>query len=501
MDADTDHPQDGGLTATIGTFEIFVAGVALVVASTTLVSDFQGYFALGAAFATAILIAFVINLLLGLSVAELAIDHPKAGALYEYGRSIFAGTAGRFVGVFLAFTFAGMFVFAGAGETAAGAFGFQALFNQTTNLNWFIIALAVIAVIPNIVGLRTAAWVSAVLLIGMLGIRWFFGIAGFLGFSDVGGWSSANLDVGGPGSFDWFGDSGLLASGLVLGFWTFVGIEFVAPLAEETRNRRRAMPVGIVIGLIVILATSWLMGLGVAGTAPTDGTPWAEVAISETAECGGNCPQLVVGEAMFGGFGRGLMALASIMATLGSMTVAFAAVPRIIYGIAEEGLFFGPLSKPFARLHPRFGTPVLAIVVFAALSVVAALFSADVADWIFAGAYVWLLIYAAYHVLLVANRLVGPPGEGRLLGRAGIGVAVAGLVLTCVGLYYAFLGAHTTYLPKALLVIGVALVAALLAVLTPGSTGQDRATVPDGSRRTTPSSDPVGGVAVPRSTT
>ena len=453
------------LPKTIGTWQVFAAGVALVVATTTLVSDFNGYFSLGLSFAVAIFIAFIINLLLGLSVAELAVDHPKAGALFEYGKTIVGGTAGRFIGVFLAFTFAGMFVFAGAGETAAGGLGLQALVNSDTNLNLYIVILAVAAVIPNLFGIRIAAWVSAVLLLGMLGIRWFFGLAGFLGFSDAGPWSAANLDTGGPGALDWFGAGGLLASGLVLAFWTFVGIEFVAPLAEETRNPRRNLPMGIVIGLLVILGTSWLMGLGVAGSTPPGGGNWAELAASQ---CDGSCPQLVVGEQMFGGTGRGLMALASVSATLGSMIVAFAAIPRILFGVAREGLFFGPLSKPFGTLDSRLGTPVLAIITFAIVSTTAALFSAKVVDWIFAGAYVWLLLYVVYHVLLIANRFMGSAKNApHLLGPNGIPLAIAGFVLTIVGLYYAFLGSHAFFIQKSAWVLGVALLASIVAIVLP----------------------------------
>ena len=481
-------------TAKIGTFEVFVAGVALVVASTTLVSDLQGYFSLGLSFAVAILVAFVVNLLLGLSVAELTIDRPRAGALYEYGRAIFRGSPGKFIGVFLAFSFAGMFVFAGAGEIAAGAFGLQAFFNQELHLNWYVVALAVLAVIPNLFGIKTTAWVSAGLLLGMVGIRWFFGLAGFLGFSDAGPWSAANLDTGGPGAFDWFGSSGLLASSLVLAFWTFVGIEFVAPLVEETKRPRRNMTLGIVVGLLVILATSWVMGLGLAGTTPASGGTWADIAISETSQCAGSCPQLVVGEEMFGGPGRGLMALASVMATLGSMTVAFAAIPRIIHAIAREGLFFGPVSAPFAKLHPKFESPMLAILTYATLAMGAALLSANVLDWIYAGAYVWLLIYATYHLLLIANRVVRGNTSDRsfLLGSSGYALGALGFMVTMVSLYYAFLGAHTIFLPKALWVIGIALVASVAAVLVPGGDDDGSATdrdLPGAGRRLTLDSD------------
>lgn len=212
------------------------------------------------------------------------------------------------------------------------------------------------------------------------------------------------------------------------------------------------------------------MGLGIAGTTPAGGGTWADIAISETAQRAGSCPQLVVGEEMFGGPGRGLMALASVMATLGSMTVAFAAIPRIIHAIAREGLFFGPVSTPFARLHPKFESPVLAILAFSTLATGAALLSADVLDWIYAGAYVWLLIYATYHVLLIANRVVRGIADDRalLLGGSGYALGGFGFVVTIVSLYFAFLGAHTIFLPKALWVIGVPLVASAAAVLVPG---------------------------------
>ena len=140
------------LVKALGTRDVFVAGVALVVASTTLVSDFVGYFTLGLSFAMAIIIAFVINLFLGLSASELAVWSPRAGAIYDYGRDVVGGTAGKLVGLFLGLTFAGMFVLVGPSEASAGGFGLQALFDATSGLNWFILIMAVIALHPEPAG-------------------------------------------------------------------------------------------------------------------------------------------------------------------------------------------------------------------------------------------------------------------------------------------------------------------------------------------------------------
>lgn len=476
----TTHSSVGsaGLEKALGARDVFVAGTALVVASTTLVSDFVGYFSLGLAFVAVIIIAFAINLFLGLSASELAVASPRAGAIYEYGRDVFGGTAGKLTGVFLGFTFVGMFTLVGPGEASAGAFGLQALFNTEAGLNWFIVIMAALATIPNILGIRVAAWVSIVLLVGMLSIRWLFGLAGLLGIGDQGSWSASNLDTGGPGAWDWFGDDGILALGLVLAFWTFVGIEFVCSLTEEVREPRKMMPKGIIIGLLVILGTSLLMGLGVAGTTPASGGTWAEVGLG-AAGCDGSCPQLAVGEEFFGGFGRALMALASVFATLGSLVVAFAAIPRIIFGMARHGYFFGPhLSRAFGRLHPRWHTPTPAILLFVATATALSLFSSDVVDWIFSGAYVWIVIYAVFNLLALLSRIWKRSETDPVFGSWFPVVAAIGVVATLVALYYAFYGAHGTYYWRALIIGGVAALATLVAHIVPSTTDGVVAPVP-----------------------
>ena len=161
------------------------------------------------------------------------------------------------------------------------------------------------------------------------------------------------------------------------------------------------------------------------------------------------------------------MALASVSATLGSMIVAFAAIPRIIFGIARDGNFFGPhISRVFGFVHPRWRTPVPAIILFGVMSTGFALFSSDVVDWIFSGAYVWILIYIAFNVLCFANRVLHP-GEDHLFPKWFTVVPLIGAVLTGVALYYAYIGVHGDYYWRALIVIGVAALATLIAHFVP----------------------------------
>ena len=340
----THRVSSGELPRTLGTWPVFAAGVALVVAASTLVSDFSGYLALGYAFAAALAAGFLINALLGVSAADLSVAYPRAGALYDYARNIVGGKRGRFLGLFLGLTFYGMFALGMSGETAAGAHGLKAMLGIDAHLNYYVIAICVMAVLPNIFGLKTTAWISGALLLFMLGIRWFFGIAGFLGFSQTGAWSAANLDAG-ITIGDWFGSGGILAAGLALAFWSFVGIEFACSLAEEVKEPKKNMPRGIILGLAAILGTSLIMVLGVGGTMPVES--W-RTAVAGELGAGGESPQLAVGYLMFGKAGYYLMALASVTASLGSRIIAFAVMPRVIFSIARDGLLFGNYGKTFA---------------------------------------------------------------------------------------------------------------------------------------------------------
>lgn len=442
----------------IGTWEVMVAGVALVVAASTLVSDFTGYFTLGAAFAIALILGFAVNFLLGLSAAELSVAYPRAGALYDYASAIFGGRKGKFIGTFLGLAFFGMFGFAASGETAAGAFGLQALFRSELDIRYFIVILSVLAVIPNILGIKTTAWVSAGLLLFMLGIRWFFGLSGFLGLAETGAWSLANLKND-AATFQWFGKAGILTTGLALAFWSFVGIEFACSLAEEVKHPKKSMPRGLILGLIGILATSLVMGLGVTGSAPL--ATWQSAAEGATGAFG-DAPQLAVGELMYGATGYSLMALASVAATLGTLTVAFAAMPRIIYSVARDGNFFGPLSRVFGKLHPKFGTPVAATLLTFFLYLLPALYSSAVIEWLYSAAYLWILLYVVFHVLAILNRYRRPESEIAFRGAWFTVAAFIGIVATLVALYFAFAGAHWQYGSRALVVTGAALLTTII---------------------------------------
>jgi len=451
--------KENKLIKSLGTWEVMVAGIALVVASSTLVSDFTGFFSLGIYFAAALLGGFIINLLLGLTTAELAVSYPKAGAVYNYAKEIFKGKNGSFIGVFLGLTFWGMCAFAVSGETVSGAYAFKSLLNSDYDISFFVLLLTVLAIIPNIFGIKTMAWVNMILLLFMIGIRWFFGIAGFMNIGNSGSWSFDNL-VNGFGSFQLLGEGGILIAGLSLAVWSFIGIEFAASLAEEVKNPKRSIPKGIIFGLIIILLTSLVMGVGVAGT--QTGEYWQGIVAGELGN-NGESPHLAVGYVMFGDFGLLLMSLASIAATLGSITVIYTAMPRILFSIARDGKLFSPgISNSVSKLNSKFRTPINATLITMAVYILPALYSGEVIKWIFSAAYVWMMLYVVFHILLFVNRK--KEQENRILPfvkKLNI-LPITGVCVTIAGIYIAFYGAHLEFGTRALIVLALSFVISIL---------------------------------------
>lgn len=450
-----DNSRKLGLTKSLNTWDIFIAGVAGIIVTSTLISDLTGYFTLGIGFAIAIALAFIVSLLLGMSAADLSVAYPKSGGLYDFAKEIFGGRLGRFLGVFLGLTFYGTIAFAVSGETTAGALGLRALFRSDLAIEFFVMAIGILAVVPNIFGLKTASWVNGILLIFMLGIRWLFGIVGFLGLGGSQTWSFANLVQG--TSLDWFGEGGIITGGIALAFWALVGIEFVCFLAEEVERPEKALPKGIILSLFVILVTSLVMGLGITGTQSL--SAWQTLIASEAA-CAGDCPQLAVGDAMLGDTGYTLMALASVTSTWSSLIVCYSAMPRILYSIARNG-DFGALSNFFSKLHPKYSTPMMATLFTFVLYCVLALSSGEVVVWIYSAAYLWAVLYVVFHVLALLNRRLKPEREQTFSGWWFQPMAVVGIVLTTFSIYYAFAGTHGEFGGRALLVMLVALVAAV----------------------------------------
>ncbi|CAN9513460.1 unnamed protein product [Ophioblennius macclurei] len=157
------------------------------------------------------------------------------------------------------------------------------------------------------------------------------------------------------GGFAPYGMSGILA-GSATCFYAFVGFDVIASSSEEAKNPQKAVPLATAISLGLATAAYILVS-----TVLTLIVPWRTLD-----------PNSALADAFF----RRGYSWAGIIVAVGSIcamnTVLLAnlfSLPRIVYAMAEDGLFF----SFFSRVNPITKVPVNAILVFGVLMATMAL--------------------------------------------------------------------------------------------------------------------------------
>ena len=307
------------------------------------------------------LVGGVLSLLGALTYGELSAMKPQAGGLYVYIRDCF--------GAFPAFLFGWTMFFvisAGSVATLAVAFGnYLGEFVQLSPLQIKIVAILMISVITvvNVLGTRqsanllnvtTAVKVGAILLFGTM-LLW-------RGTHSVFG--EANSAIGQTPGIVGFG----LAMISVL--WAYEGWQYATYTAGETVNPQRIFPLAFLIATAALIAIYIFANLGYLAALGTSGVAGStRVAAS------------ALGVVVSHGAGK-LVAIAILISMFSAANAIILNAPRVYYAMAKDGLFFVSLS----RVHPRFGTPALAICA-------AAIWSAALAA---SGTYEQLLTYVVF---------------------------------------------------------------------------------------------------------
>jgi amino acid transporter len=152
-----------------------------------------------------------------------------------------------------------------------------------------------------------------------------------------------------------FSGAGLkgVALGFALAVLAFVGFEAPAPLAEESENPRRNVPLAIMIG-IFLTGTLYVAGAYAGVMAFPDAAAFA----------GDGAPFTTAAKEFISPIGV-LVTWLLLTSVTGSYLGANTETARVIFSGAREGLW----SRHLARVHPRFKTPWLAVIAFVAPSV------------------------------------------------------------------------------------------------------------------------------------
>jgi basic amino acid/polyamine antiporter, APA family len=270
--------------------------------------------------------------------AELATRLPRAGGKYVYAREAFGPRAAFVIG-----TVEGLALYPAAIAAigvAAGEF-LERLTGWPVGGVMFVVLFTAI----NLIGVTTGRWVqNLVTTAKILALGGVVVIAFAAG--NGAGWHGAL--AGAPrGVAVW----GALAVAFQSVIWTYYGSVEAAKIAEEVVEPERTLPRVFLVGIAVVTALYLLLNAAFLHVLPFD-----QVAASN----------LVAGDAaaaIFGAKGGAVIAVLALLVVLASLNGNVFVTPRVLFGLAREGLAPAPLARVNAG-----GTPWVAMLVVGAVS-------------------------------------------------------------------------------------------------------------------------------------
>jgi APA family basic amino acid/polyamine antiporter len=161
-----------------------------------------------------------------------------------------------------------------------------------------------------------------------------------------------------------------LAGAFVAAFFSFGGWWDVTKVSGEVRDPARTVPRALTFGLLIVTLLYAAATCAFLRVVPIERVLPGEAFAAQ------------VGTAMFGPAGGSVVAAIVVVCVAGSLAAMLMVAPRVYFAMARDGVF--PAAA--ARLHPRFDTPVRAILanaVLASLLVLLGTFDTIVAYFIF----------------------------------------------------------------------------------------------------------------------
>ena len=197
-----------------------------------------------------------------------------------------------------------------------------------------------------VVGIKESARVNDAIVALKVAIVLLFIVVGFA-YVKEGNWVVAGKNPAGhfippnDGHFGQYGWSGILRGTAVV-FFAYVGFDAVSTAAQEAEHPQRDMPLGILLSLVICTALYILVSYVITGIIPFDrlDVPAPIAAGSDAIGLHWLGPIIKVGA---------ILGLSSVI------LVSLLGQSRILYSMAHDGL----LPAAMARIHPRFGTPVV----------------------------------------------------------------------------------------------------------------------------------------------
>lgn len=283
------------------------------------------------------LVAGALTLFGALSLAELSAMMPGAGGLYTHLRAAYGDLAGFLYNW-------GFLLMINTGSVAALAVAFGTYAAELTPLSPAQQKAAAVGVTllltgVNCLGVKAGKWVQNIFTLAKLGGIALMCIAVFARRAPL----AANAEHIWPANATpaWmpFGVA------LVAVMWAYEGWAWVSFSGEEMKNPKRDIPRALFYGTLIVTATYLTASVAYYSVLSVAETATAERVAAATMT------------RLLGPAAATLISFLILTSIFGSINGTILTGTRCYYAAASDGLFF----RAFARVHPRFRTPVVSI--------------------------------------------------------------------------------------------------------------------------------------------
>lgn len=381
---------------------------------------------------------------LAAAVAELSSRQPEQGGLYVWTRRAFGPVHGFVCGWCLwvnnLFYFPSLLLFGAANAVAPLGEAAAAIAGSRTYATAFVLGGIWLSVGISVIGLNVGKWLQNIGSIGVWGPAALLIAAAGVALATFGSATSFAPAALVPPLGEGFLDTVSLWSAMC---FAFSGFEITALVGQEVRRPERTIPLGILIGGAVVAAIYILGSVSVLVALPVESLRELSGITDAIDRVGGR-----IGLPAVAGAVGGLIALAALAGTLSWM----ASAARVPFAAGVDRV----MPPALGRLHERFRTPHVALVVQGLVSTaifLASVFFAiaearpTVQDAYDVMVNLTILVYfVPYLYLFLAlprlRRLAGEPSAGELRipgGRMGLWtIALTGFLATTISLALVF---------------------------------------------------------------
>ena len=302
---------------------------------------------------------------MALALIELSSRHPEQGGIYAWVRRAFGPLHGFIVGWCLwvnnLFYFPSLLLFAAANFALVmpGVSGLSAAELADNRLYSIVFVLAILwaCTALNIVGLETAKWVQNVGSFAIwipAGLLIVSGAIAFATFGSATSFAPAELVP----REDFFTTMSLWSSMC----FAFAGFEIASMVGQEVKDPRRTIPRGIIIAGFAVTGIYILSSSSVLVAVPA----------IELAERSGIADAVDLTTSRLGLAGMGaLTGLLLVISAIGGLNSWVAGAARVPFAAGVDAV----LPRAFGRLHERYRTPHVALIVQGAAATVLFLIS------------------------------------------------------------------------------------------------------------------------------